>query len=221
MSEHDWLHSPPFICAVCHGPLQTAPDAWACAVCGRTYPIMDGFQSCRRTTPSPITMTATIGAPTATTTVLEAADTSTHRPSTSTGPWLTSSRSRARMGHHVITDSCSMKDCDDDGADVAPPRRVIRADGLRWVRDGRRISGQGGRLRGCQRHQPRGCSTDARARSTLSLDITPIVADIEHLPFTDRSFDVVLVHDGLHHLEQPRTGLTEMARVASHWVSVT
>jgi SAM-dependent methyltransferase len=48
-----------------------------------------------------------------------------------------------------------------------------------------------------------------------------VVADVEHLPFEDQSFDLVLVHDGLHHLERPQAGLAEMARVARRWVSVT
>ncbi len=62
--------------------------------------------------------------------------------------------------------------------------------------------------------------TRERARR-YGLDITPIVADVERLPFADGAFDVVLVHDGLHHLEQPQVGLAEMARVARRWVSVT
>jgi Methylase involved in ubiquinone/menaquinone biosynthesis len=62
--------------------------------------------------------------------------------------------------------------------------------------------------------------TRERARR-YGLDITPIVADIERLPFADGSFDLVLVHDGLHHLERPEAGLAEMARVARRWVSVT
>jgi ubiquinone/menaquinone biosynthesis C-methylase UbiE/uncharacterized protein YbaR (Trm112 family) len=53
------------------------------------------------------------------------------------------------------------------------------------------------------------------------LNITPVVADAEHLPFADAAFDVVYVHDGLHHLEQPTRALREMARVAGHWVSVS
>lgn len=47
-----------------------------------------------------------------------------------------------------------------------------------------------------------------------------VVADVEHLPFADRSFDFVYVHDGLHHLEHPFRGLQEMARVARLGVSV-
>lgn len=62
----------------------------------------------------------------------------------------------------------------------------------------------------------------ARERSRrYGLDITPIVADAERLPFPDRSIDIVLVHDGLHHLSRPFAGLTEMARVARCAVSIT
>jgi SAM-dependent methyltransferase len=49
----------------------------------------------------------------------------------------------------------------------------------------------------------------------------PLVADAERLPFSDRSVDVVYVHDGLHHLADPLVGLAEMARVAARAVSVT
>lgn len=62
--------------------------------------------------------------------------------------------------------------------------------------------------------------TRERARR-YGLEITAVVADVEHLPFADRSFDLVLVHDGLHHLEEPEAGLAEMARVARRWVSIT
>jgi SAM-dependent methyltransferase len=41
-----------------------------------------------------------------------------------------------------------------------------------------------------------------------------LVADAENLAFPDRSFDVVAVHDGLHHLKDPECALREMARVA-------
>jgi ubiquinone/menaquinone biosynthesis C-methylase UbiE/uncharacterized protein YbaR (Trm112 family) len=58
-----------------------------------------------------------------------------------------------------------------------------------------------------------------RARR-FGLALTPVVADVERLPFADRSFDVVYVHDGLHHLEDPLVGLREMARVARVAVSV-
>jgi SAM-dependent methyltransferase len=51
--------------------------------------------------------------------------------------------------------------------------------------------------------------------------LTPVVADARDLPFADRSFDVVYVHDGLHHLDDPDAGLSEMARVARQAVSIT
>ena len=52
-------------------------------------------------------------------------------------------------------------------------------------------------------------------------DLAVVVADVERLPFADRSVDLVYVHDGLHHLERPLNGLREMARVAGAAVSVT
>jgi SAM-dependent methyltransferase len=45
-------------------------------------------------------------------------------------------------------------------------------------------------------------------------------ADAEALPFRDASFDVVAVHDGLHHLERPDLAIREMARVARHGVLI-
>jgi len=62
--------------------------------------------------------------------------------------------------------------------------------------------------------------TAARARR-YGLEITPIVADAERLPFRDRAIDVVTVHDGLHHLENPERALMEMARVADRAISVS
>jgi SAM-dependent methyltransferase/uncharacterized protein YbaR (Trm112 family) len=59
-----------------------------------------------------------------------------------------------------------------------------------------------------------------RARR-YGLALAPVVADVERLPFRDRAFDLVYVHDGLHHLERPDAGLSAMARVAAHVVSVT
>lgn len=47
-----------------------------------------------------------------------------------------------------------------------------------------------------------------------------LTADAEKLPFPDRSFDVVTVHDGLHHLERPERAIREMARVAGKGVLI-
>jgi len=38
--------------------------------------------------------------------------------------------------------------------------------------------------------------------------------DAENLPYTDASFDTVIVHSGLHHCASPHRGLLEMHRVA-------
>jgi ubiquinone/menaquinone biosynthesis C-methylase UbiE len=47
-----------------------------------------------------------------------------------------------------------------------------------------------------------------------------LVADAENLPFVDRHFDIVTVHDGLHHLENPMRAIREMARVARRGVLI-
>jgi 2-polyprenyl-3-methyl-5-hydroxy-6-metoxy-1,4-benzoquinol methylase len=47
-----------------------------------------------------------------------------------------------------------------------------------------------------------------------------LVADAEKLAFADRSFDVVAVHDGLHHLAHPARAIREMARVAREGVLI-
>jgi SAM-dependent methyltransferase len=46
------------------------------------------------------------------------------------------------------------------------------------------------------------------------------VADTEALPFRDACFDVVAVHDGLHHLDDPGRAIREMARVARQGVLI-
>jgi ubiquinone/menaquinone biosynthesis C-methylase UbiE len=67
-----------------------------------------------------------------------------------------------------------------------------------------------------------GVVLQARERARrFGLDLALVVADAEALPFRDASVDLVYVHDGLHHLEQPARGLAEMARVARRAVSVT
>jgi SAM-dependent methyltransferase len=67
-----------------------------------------------------------------------------------------------------------------------------------------------------------GAAKRARERAKwFDLSITPVVADVECLPFMDSTFDVAYVHDGLHHLATPVAGLREMARVSRQTVSVT
>lgn len=62
--------------------------------------------------------------------------------------------------------------------------------------------------------------TQRRARE-FGVDVAPLVADAEALPFRDRTVDLAYVHDGLHHLQDPMVGLREMIRVAGTAVSLT
>lgn len=67
-----------------------------------------------------------------------------------------------------------------------------------------------------------GAALRARERARRhGLNMVSIVADAERLPFADDGVGLVFVHDGLHHLDDPRAGIVEMVRVASTAVSIT
>lgn len=58
-----------------------------------------------------------------------------------------------------------------------------------------------------------------RARR-YSFSLSTLAADAENLPFADRKFNIVTVHDGLHHLEHPEKAIREMARIADRGVLI-
>ena len=61
----------------------------------------------------------------------------------------------------------------------------------------------------------------ARVRAQRnSVHYTALAGDVEKLPFPDRSFDLVFVHDGLHHIPDPYAGVREMLRVARQGILV-
>jgi len=48
-----------------------------------------------------------------------------------------------------------------------------------------------------------------------------VAGDAEHLPFAPGTFEFAFVHDGLHHLDEPRHAITEMARVSRVGILIT
>jgi SAM-dependent methyltransferase len=66
-----------------------------------------------------------------------------------------------------------------------------------------------------------GAAIRARERGERrGLPILSFVADAERLPLPSASVDVVYVHDGLHHLQNPSIAIHEMTRVARSAVSI-
>jgi SAM-dependent methyltransferase len=212
---------PAFVCPLCRRPLRPKADAYACGACGRPYPVVDGiavllpddtlaehegidhFQ---------VDHDARAGDDAHKAAQAEHFDRAVAEEFEITRPHGTPRlyrfllrekfrRATAPIGPHIVGAS-ALTVCGGSGMDAEflarAGARVITSD----------IS-----LGAARR-------TQERARR-YGLDITPIVADVERLPFVDGAFDVILVHDGLHHLERPRVGLAEMARVARRWVSVT
>ena len=49
----------------------------------------------------------------------------------------------------------------------------------------------------------------------FGLNYDLILGDAENLPFQDRALSLSFIHDGLHHLDSPQLGFSEMARVSS------
>jgi SAM-dependent methyltransferase len=72
--------------------------------------------------------------------------------------------------------------------------------------------------RGCGRVLVADFSLNAMAKAAGAPGLVPLVADAEQLPVADRSVDLVVVQDGLHHLRRPTAGFTEMLRTARHGV---
>ena len=59
--------------------------------------------------------------------------------------------------------------------------------------------------------------TRARSRARRhGFEVTLVRGDAARLPFGDQRFGMALVHDGLHHLDDPNRAIDEMARVARH-----
>ena len=213
--------SPPFVCPACRGPLSSSADGYSCAACRRTFPIVDGIA------------VLLIDDDLASHDEIDhihsghdrAAEGSGHKAGQAqyfdrevaeefeiTRPHGTPRlyqfllgekfrRATAPIGPHLVG-ATALTVCGGSGMDA----EFLAEAGAHVMSSDISL----------------GAARRARERARrYGLDITSIVADIERLPFADGAVDVVLVHDGLHHLERPRVGLAEMGRVARHWVSVT
>ncbi|MBI2889654.1 MAG: class I SAM-dependent methyltransferase [Nitrospirae bacterium] len=62
---------------------------------------------------------------------------------------------------------------------------------------------------------------DVCVRSSRSRGLAAVRADIEELPFEDRTFDAVFCFEAVEHLENPIHGLRELARVTRHRLYIT
>jgi glycosyltransferase involved in cell wall biosynthesis/uncharacterized protein YbaR (Trm112 family)/SAM-dependent methyltransferase len=208
-------------CPICRGSLQLAAEGFACLACDRIYPIVDGI---------PV-MVSDVGSADH-----DEIDHLHH------GPQLKSSDHAHKAAQAEHFDRRVAEEFEITRPHGTPRlyrfllrekfRRATRPMGPRLVgataltvcggsgMDAEFLARAGARVVSSDLSLGAARRTRERARR-YGLDITPIVADVERLPFADHVFDLVLVHDGLHHLERPGAGLAEMARTSGRWVSVT
>lgn len=193
-----------FACARCRGTLAASDDELTCVGCGTRYPVVDGvpiLSALAHDDPAEDYKRRQIeffdG---------EAAEFEITRPrgQPKLYGWLLAEKFRrsVRGIERSLPGASVLTVCGGSGMD---------AEFL--ARQGAAVIASDLSLAAAQRALERG------RRHGLSIDA--VVADVEHLPFADRSFDIVYVHDGLHHLSDPMVGLAEMCRVARHCVSIT
>jgi ubiquinone/menaquinone biosynthesis C-methylase UbiE/uncharacterized protein YbaR (Trm112 family) len=187
------------VCPGCGVGLEATRTAYACARCTTSYPILDGIPVL--TTAIPSEQTAKQGE-----WFDEEVDSEWEIERPSGAPafheWLLTEKFRRSVAEVRLDGVSVLTVCGGSGMDAEflahAGASVISSD----------IS--------------LGAARRARERARRHrIDIKPLVADVERLPFADRSVDVVFVHDGLHHLERPLGGLAEMARVARHAVCIS
>lgn len=192
------------VCPACHSGLEWSAETLHCPACAAEYPVIDGI-------PVLVDLASDTGdggdykRRQVEFFDREAADFETNRPRGTPvlHGWLISEKQRrAAVGiEPLLAAATVLTVCGGSGMDA----EYLARRGARVIVSDISI----------------GAARRARERGRRQkLDLVPIVADAEQLPFRDRSVGVAFVHDGLHHLRDPLVGAAEMARVAGLAVSI-
>ena len=187
-----------FACPACRASISDGPGALACSGCGRAFRIEDGI---------PVLIVEDESRDEGQARYFDAAvdaEFEIERPSGRPRlyAWLLREKFRRGVAGLDLREASALVVCGGSGMDA----EFLAGAGARVVTSDLSL---GAARRALERARRHGVSFDA------------IVADVERLPFADRSVDVVYVHDGLHHIDDPLAGLREMARVARKAVCVT
>lgn len=189
------------VCPKCHGQLTRADRDLTCNYCPRTYQIVDGVPA--------LVVDPGKGAAQRQASFFDEVDNAEFEIERPQGaPWLyhwyfeEKFRRSVSALRSVLRGATALTVCGGSGMDA----EFLARAGCRVVMSD--VS-----MGACRRAVERACRRD--------VPLTVVAANAERLPFADRSIDLVYVHDGLHHLEQPFVGLAEMARVARFAISIT
>jgi glycosyltransferase involved in cell wall biosynthesis/SAM-dependent methyltransferase/uncharacterized protein YbaR (Trm112 family) len=189
-------------CPACHGELEELDSGLACRACAARYPVEDGIPILLAGAEGDAVKNEQIGFYDED--VDEEFEIERPRSNARLYGWLMEQKfARSVKGiEHLLPDATVLSVCGGSGMDA----EFLARTGANVIVSDISI----------------GAMKRARERAARhGVTLTPVVADVEQLPFEPRSMDVVYVHDGLHHLVDPKIGLREMARVARKAVSVT
>lgn len=187
-----------YVCPVCRAPLEREDNEFGCPGCGNRFPLAEGCLSfiARRS----------VGAEAQARWFDEAVDTEFEIERPHGLPvmyqWLISQKFCRGVSGLALQGAHALVVCGGSGMDA----EFLARAGAKVVSSD--IS-PGAAARAAERARRHG------------VEFESIVADVTALPFENQTFDVVYVHDGLHHIEDPLSGVREMARVARHAVCIT
>jgi len=178
---------PDFVCPACRHDLERSSDIWSCAGCGKTYPLEDGL---------PILVAGGLDS-------FKGEEQAFHDEISRTAPPRSLVGRNSSFHWHFLD---PMRNLPTDAA-VVEVACGTRADGIEIAQRGKNVT-----------------SFDispvsvAKSRwlasgSGVGERIRFAVADAEHMPFRDGSFDAAFIAASFHHLPDQAAALKEFARV--------
>lgn len=195
--DHASLLTSLLVCPACHGDLAWQEHEIRCTGCGAVYERVDGIPVLR---PGPDGAQKDVQA-----SYFDEADPEFEVTRPHGAPWLyrwlLAEKLRRSLDALPVREGTAVTICGGSGMDAEFLARV----GLSVVSTDISL----------------GAARRTRERALrFGFAVLPVVADAEALPFRDRSVDLVYVHDGLHHLESPESGLREMLRTSASAISI-
>lgn len=179
---------PPYACPACHHELRKEGETWRCHGCGKVYPIRDRL---------PILIADTNLDP------FKGEEQAFHDEISRTAPPRGLVSRNSSFHWHFLNPMRRLP----EGTNVLEVACGTRADGIEIAKTGKNVSSID--LSPVSVAKSRWLASGAGVGDRMRF----AVADAEHLPFTDNSFDAVFIAASFHHMPHQVQALKELARV--------